>query len=74
MMQQNTEDLLKQISKMPDIEKLKLVDSILIQLDKPDPEIDRIWKNEAVKRWKAYKQGQIAGIPYDEVMKKHRLK
>ena len=70
-MQPDTDDILKHINEMPDIEKLKIVDSILKQLDKPDPEIDKIWKNEAKKRWKAYKEGKIATVPYDEVMKKN---
>jgi hypothetical protein len=28
---------------MPDVEKLRLVDAILTDLDKADPELDRIW-------------------------------
>jgi hypothetical protein len=44
---------------LPDIEKIELVDSILRQLDKPDPEIGRIWAEEARKRWLAYKAGKV---------------
>ena len=43
------------IRSLSDTEKLKLVDSILTQLDRPDPEIDRIWAEEARNRWQAYK-------------------
>jgi len=39
----------------PDLEKLRLVDAILSDLEKPDPEIDGIWAEEAKKRWAAYK-------------------
>ncbi len=56
---------------LPDIEKIELVDSILMQLDKPDPEIDRIWADEARKRWQAYKSGKIETVSYDQVMKKY---
>ena len=53
-------------------EKLALVDLILMELDKPDPEIDRIWAEEARKRWEAYKSGKVETVPYEDVMKKYR--
>jgi hypothetical protein len=28
-------------------------------LDTPNPEIDAIWREEAQKRWQAYKAGEI---------------
>ncbi len=62
------------IRSLSDTEKLELVDSILIQLDRPDPEIDRIWADEARKRWLAYKSSKLESVPYDKVMGKHRAK
>lgn len=41
-------------------------------VDRPDPEIDRVWAEEARKRWAAYKAGQIPTVPYETVMAKHR--
>lgn len=52
-------ELAAKIKSLPDGEKMELVDSILRQLDKPDPEMDRIWANEARKRWNAYKEGKV---------------
>jgi hypothetical protein len=49
-----------------------LTDEFLSDLDKPDPEIDRIWAEEARKRWTAYKAGHIPSVPYQEVMGKYR--
>jgi hypothetical protein len=34
--------LASEIHSLPDVEKMRLVDAILTDLDKPDPEIDRI--------------------------------
>lgn len=48
-------ELEAKIRSLSDTEKLKVVDSILTQLDRPDPEIDRIWAEEARNRWQAYK-------------------
>ncbi len=64
-------ELEAKIQALPDNAKLDLVDSILTQLDKPDPEIDRIWAEEARNRWKAYKAGKVATVSYEQVMKKH---
>lgn len=66
--------LAQNIKSLSDIEKLEIVDSILMQLDKPDPEIDRIWTEEARKRWQAYKAGNMETVPYEQVMDKHRNK
>jgi len=56
-MGQTADDLAEKIKSLSDLEKLRLVDDILAQLDKPDPEIDRIWADEARKRWEAYNRG-----------------
>ena len=64
-------ELTAKIKSLPDSEKMELVDSILMQLDKPDPEIDRIWAGEARKRWNAYKKGRLKTVPYEQVMAKH---
>lgn len=59
------DELAIKIKSLPDDEKIELVDSILMQLDRPDPEIDRIWADEARKRWQAYKQGNVEVVPYE---------
>lgn len=66
------EKLATEISTLSDVEKLHLLDSILTDLDKPDHAIDRLWAEEAHKRWAAYKAGNAVGIPYEEVMEKCR--
>ncbi len=40
----------------------------------PDPEIDRIWADEARKRWQTYKAGKLETVTYEQVMEKHRAK
>jgi hypothetical protein len=68
----SAEKLEKEIKSLPDIEKLRLVDAILTDLDKPDPELDRIWAEEARKRWDRYKSGLMPSLSYHEVMDKYR--
>jgi putative addiction module component (TIGR02574 family) len=71
-MSTTTDELVSAVRELPDVEKLRLVDAILTDLDKPDPEIDRILADEARKRWEAYKAGRIPTVSYEEVMAKHR--
>ena len=66
--------LIENIQSLSDIEKLELVDSILMQLDKPDPDIDRIWAKEARKRWQAYKSGKLETVSYEQAMEKYRAR
>ena len=70
-MAKTAEQLSAEIHDLPDIEKLRLVDTILADLDKPDPEIDKVWAEEARKRWAAYKADRITTIPYKTVMAKY---
>jgi putative addiction module component len=71
-MTKTVEKLASDIRSLSDIEKLKLVDVILADLYKPDPEIDRVWAEEARKRWAAHKAGRIPTVSYKEVMNRHR--
>ena len=71
-MTKTAEKLVSKIRSLPDVEKLMLVDAILADLDKPDPEMDRIWAEESRKRWAAYKAGHVPTITYEEVMEKYR--
>ncbi|HEU4343778.1 MAG TPA: addiction module protein [Candidatus Binatia bacterium] len=71
-MAKSVDKIAQEIRELPDLEKLRLVDAILTDLDKPDPEIDRVWADEARKRWAAYKAGKIPTVSYESVMAKHR--
>lgn len=71
-MAKSADKLAAQIHDLPDVEKLRLLDAILTDLDKPDAEIDRVWAKEARKRWSAYKAGRLQTVPYETVMAKHR--
>ncbi|HTG18291.1 MAG TPA: addiction module protein [Blastocatellia bacterium] len=46
--------------------------AILADLARPDPEIDRIWAEEARKRWNAYKAGRLRTASHEEIMSKSK--
>lgn len=71
-MAKTLDKLAAEIHDLPDVEKSRLVDAILADLDRPDPEIDRVWAEEARERWVAYKAGRVPTVSYGTVMSKHR--
>ena len=63
--------LVTEIRALPDDEKLRVLDALLTDLDKPDQEIDQVWAEEARKRWNSYKAGRLQTISYEELMRKY---
>ena len=63
-----TQELMAQALKLDPAERFDLVDQILHSLDRPDPEIDRIWLEEAERRLAAYRAGKVKGIPAEEIL------
>ena len=70
-MASNADKLVSEIRALPDEEKLRVLDAILTDLDKPDEEIDHIWAVEARKRWDSYKAGRLRTVSYEELMSKY---
>jgi len=68
----STKKLVEEIRSLPEMEKLHLVETILEDLDKPDPELDGVWAEEARKRWGAYLKDRSSGIDYAVVMGRYR--
>lgn len=60
-------DVLEQALKLPSNERFIVLEGLLKSLDVPDPEIDQIWSEEAEKRLAAYRNGDLRGIPIEEV-------
>ncbi len=61
------EEIIAQVIKLKPTERFDLVEKILHSLDHPNPEIDRIWQEEAEKRLAAYRAGKIKGIPAEDI-------
>lgn len=54
------------------LEKLRLVEMILADLDRPDQEVGKAWAAESQRRWEAYRRGELATLSHEEVMMKYR--
>jgi Putative addiction module component len=68
----STDQLISKIQILPIEEKLRLLEIILTDLNKPDCEMDDIWVVEARKRWAGYKAGQLQTVSYEELMNKYK--
>lgn len=47
-------------------EKFLIIDALLKSLDKPDKNIDDVWEDEAVRRLKAYDEGELETVSEEE--------
>ena len=52
-------------------DKAELIEVLMNNLDKPDPETEKIWKEESENRIKAHKAGKIKSVPYSQIKKKY---
>lgn len=69
----NCQELYQQANQLPPLEKLRLTELLLADLDIPDPEINAIWRDEAQKRWLAYRAGELKTASYEAVMQKYKF-
>ncbi len=63
----SSKEIIQNALKLSPQEKLLIVDSILQSLDEPDKNLETIWAEESAKRLKAFREGKIKGISYDEL-------
>ena len=68
------DNMLKTIKNLSDTEKLKVVDALLVDLDKPDPEVDSLWADEAERRYKKFREGKIKTADYKQIKKRYRIR
>ncbi|HGY55888.1 MAG TPA: addiction module protein [Caldithrix abyssi] len=61
------EEIIKEALKLKADERFLIIESIIKSLDEPDKKLDEIWAKEAEKRLKAYRRGELKGIPMDEI-------
>lgn len=64
----STENIVEQALKLTATERFEIVETLLHSLDRPDPEIERLWGEEAVRRLQAYDQGQLATVNLEEAL------
>ncbi len=64
-----SKEILEQALKLKQEDRFMLLEGLIQSLDKPDHTLENIWTNEAELRLKAYRSGNLKGIPMEEVFK-----
>ncbi len=64
---EKTKSILEQALKMKPVDKFMIIEGLLDSLDEPDKTIDEIWAREVEKRLKAYKEGRLETVTFEEV-------
>ena len=65
------DQLLSQALKMNPLDRAEIADRILQSLDKPDKEIDKMWKKEAEDRIDAFETEDIQTVTVQEIIAKY---
>ncbi len=68
----NAQQILQEVLTLPLKDRATLVNDILASLDRPDEQIDRLWRKEIDDRVAAYRAGNIRAISLEEVLSKYR--
>lgn len=68
----DTATIYQDATELSAVEKIRLVEMLLCDLDRPDQRVGKVWAAEAQRRWKAYRRGDLATLSHDEVMAKYR--
>ena len=71
-MSKTVTDIEAEARKLNPTARLELVDAILGSLDETNPEMDRLWSQEAEDRLAAYRSGELKALPLDEVLSRYR--
>jgi putative addiction module component (TIGR02574 family) len=67
------DDLTKRARALPRGEKAALVRMLIDDLDPgQDPDVEKLWLEEAERRYAQYLRGEVEAIPGDEVMAEAR--
>jgi len=61
-------ELVAEIEKLPPVDRVKIIDTVLRATLKPDPVIEMLWAEEAQRRLEAYHRGETRAVPYEQVM------
>jgi putative addiction module component (TIGR02574 family) len=65
----SSKEILEQALKLKPDERFMVVEGLIKSIDEPDISLDEIWAEEAEKRLKAYRAGNLEGIPMEEIFK-----
>ena len=70
-MNARSKSIAKEAGDLPAADRIRLIEFLLASLDKPDPDIDRIWADEGERRLDAYLRGHAKARDANDVLAKY---
>ncbi len=67
----NTKQVMKEALELPLSERIHLTDKLLLSINNPNEEIDKVWQKEIEDRIAAYKTNKTESIPIEKVMERY---
>lgn len=67
-MSATVDKILNDALNLPPAQRAALVEELLSSLDRPDPEIDKLWAKEAESRIDMAERGEMRSIPASQVL------
>ena len=67
----STQEIIDLALQLKPHERLLVVDRLQQSFDQPDPEIDRLWGQEALSRLQAHRRGELAAVAMETVFSKY---
>jgi len=64
------EEIIEQAVSLPEDDRIRVVDALLISLNQPDPALEREWAAVAQRRFDELRSGKAIGVSADEVFAK----
>ncbi|MDD2599907.1 MAG: addiction module protein [Kiritimatiellae bacterium] len=64
------EEIIHQIGQYSPEERVRIVETVLTGVVKPDRDVENAWLDVAAERWGQYKNGESKTFSYDQVMSK----
>lgn len=65
-------DIKKKLDELSDNEKLLVLNYLVLELDRPDPEIDKAWIKESLRRQKEAHSGKTKLLSHEDVFRKYK--
>lgn len=65
----STAEIIEQALQLKASERYALLELLHQSLDKPDPAVDRVWQDEALRRLQAYDEGRLECISMEEAFR-----
>ena len=68
----DTKSIFKNALQLRPAERLQLIEMLSSSLNNPDENIEKIWAEEAEKRYKALEEGKVKTIAINEIVERYK--